>query len=544
MPEGLKRRNMVLRAWRCALVTAPGILSYGWSRCLVALKSLIGPTKISTEKVLMVLLSVFCMGYFLADLFIILSRISYPYQLEWLEGASLVQVHRILQGQTLYVKPSVNFVPFIYPPLFFYICAVAARIVGFGFGALRLVSFLSTITCGSILFVAVREKTNSIFAGILAAGSFASAFMLTGQWFDIARSDMLAAALCISAVFMAREKGPNGKYRDDLLGGILFSFSFFAKQYTLSVFLVVVLYYLVFNWRSAVRVVLAFAVTTAILFGIFWLNSGGWIYYYLFEIPAAHIFNFQPGAVISALRSQFSVNFLFVIVAILPAFVTPRRIFKDKAYRYYFVVAAGLVGAAVLGRLNKYSASNVYVPSYLGIALLLGLQMEWLVNFSFQPGSEPRRKYFLIAECLILALQFCLLAPAYLSTSTLPTKQDLAAGNSLVQMIKQYNGDVVMPDEEYLTLYAGKPSFYDEMAMSEISGQGNQYAMPQWPAIDVETRQLIHSPTVSALIVDYYDAMRSDIAGCRKEKIMYPDSKTFIPVAGAQSRPNYIITCH
>ena len=34
-----------------------------------------------------------------AYLFIALSRLAYPFALEWLEGNSLVEVHRILAGQ-------------------------------------------------------------------------------------------------------------------------------------------------------------------------------------------------------------------------------------------------------------------------------------------------------------------------------------------------------------------------------------------------------------------------------------------------------------
>ena len=50
----------------------------------------------------------------------------------------LVQVSRLLAGKALYVPPSIDFVPLIYPPLFFYASALIAKIIGLGFGALRL----------------------------------------------------------------------------------------------------------------------------------------------------------------------------------------------------------------------------------------------------------------------------------------------------------------------------------------------------------------------------------------------------------------------
>src|SRR6185437_4786222 len=52
-------------------------------------------------------------------LYVALSRLGYPFALEWLEGNSLVEVRRILAGQQLYTAPGVGYVPDGYPPLFF-----------------------------------------------------------------------------------------------------------------------------------------------------------------------------------------------------------------------------------------------------------------------------------------------------------------------------------------------------------------------------------------------------------------------------------------
>src|ERR1700690_949343 len=169
----------------------------------------------------------FCIGFIAVDLFIIFSRMFYPYQLEWMEGVALVQVNRVLTGKTLYVPPSVDFVPLIYPPLYFYVSAGIAKIIGLGFGALRLVSFLSSALCALVICLAVNEKTNSKLSALLGAGVFASTFMLTGQWFDIARTDMLAAGLSMLGIYLAREINnvtlSEGKSRraisNDLLSG-------------------------------------------------------------------------------------------------------------------------------------------------------------------------------------------------------------------------------------------------------------------------------------------------------------------------------------
>ena len=46
----------------------------------------------------------FCFALIGLDLFIIFSRLFYPYQLEWMEGAGLVQVSRLLTDKAFYVR--------------------------------------------------------------------------------------------------------------------------------------------------------------------------------------------------------------------------------------------------------------------------------------------------------------------------------------------------------------------------------------------------------------------------------------------------------
>ena len=278
---------------------------------------------------------VFCCIFVGIDLFIIFSRIFYPYQLEWMEGAALVQVNRLLAGKALYVPPSIDFVPLIYPPLFFYASALIAKIIGLGFGSLRLVSFLSSALCAVIIFLAVKEKTNSKFAALLGAGVFASTFMLTGQWFDIARTDMLAAGLSMLGIYLPREtvnnvtlseaKSLRATYKI-LFSGLVFALAFLSKQSALIVALAAILYYFLFNWRGAIVLTLSFGLFLAILYGIFWLNSAGWINYYLFTIPAAHAFDFSVGKIISVLIGQFESIPLFLIVGLVPIIVSPRKI--------------------------------------------------------------------------------------------------------------------------------------------------------------------------------------------------------------------------
>ena len=138
--------------------------------------------------------------------------------------------------------------------------------------------------------------------------------------------------------------------------------------------------------------------------------------------------------------------------------------------------------------MNAFSGPNVYVSSYLGIALLVGLEAGWLTENKIYPT-------LIILEWILLSAQFGFLIPAYFQNKTIPTQQDRAAGNALVAKIKSYSGDVLLLDNNYLALYAKKTPYFNEMAMSEINGQGNLYPMPQWNNLQPQISSLFHAST-------------------------------------------------
>ncbi len=496
-----------------------------------------------TEKITRSLLLLVGIAYVALDLAVIFSRIHYKFELEWLEGDSLVAVSRILAGQGLYVKPSVEFVSLIYPPLYFYAGALFARILGFGFWPLRLVSLISSLACGALLFFAIRERTSARASGILSVGCFASLFMISGQWYDIARVDMLSVALALAGLILVREREAGRNPWLDFTAGVLFSLAFLTKQHALIIFLILAGYYLFFNRRVLLRLGLGFVLTTAVLFGIFELLSQGWMGYYLFQVPAGHSFDIQIGSIISALISEFLPVPGFLVVALLPVLVAPRQVLADRTFRYYFIAALGLMVMGTFGYLNKYATRNVFIPSYLGLALLIGLESNWWLD-RFQKMPAFRWGWLLlVAEWLVLLAQFGRLLNPYLVERTLPSQADLAAGNNLVKVIQAMPGNVLIPRFGYLDLFAGKQAFYGEIAMSEFRGQGNQYPLPEWPALHAQIVQTIHSPQTSAILLDYPAYMQADLAGCKKQQIAYPGNTTFIPVAGANSRPNFIFSC-
>ena len=217
-------------------------------------------------------------------LYIALSRIAYPFTLEWMEGGSFVQVSRILAGQPLYVRPSFEFIPQIYPPVYFYFSALVDTLLGNGFLSLRLVSIVSTLGILYLIFSLVRQQTKSHLSGVLAIGLFCGTYQLSGYWFDIARVDSLALALSLLSVYLLLKDNPTAS----LLGGVFLALSCFTKQTMLIVAIILAIYCILPPRKNNIvfigTALLSYVGGTLLLD---WLHEG-WYSYYIFHLPGRH----------------------------------------------------------------------------------------------------------------------------------------------------------------------------------------------------------------------------------------------------------------
>ncbi|MDY6987448.1 MAG: glycosyltransferase family 39 protein [Thermodesulfobacteriota bacterium] len=469
--------------------------------------------------------------YVLVYIVVALLRIQYPFELEWLEGALLDHVRRIVSGKPLYTPPSLEFVPFVYPPLYFYLSAALSKVVGLGFVPLRLVSFAASLGSFVVIFLLVRKETESTYLGMLSSCLFAATFRIGGAWFDIGRVDSLFIFFFLVAVYFLRN-GTSAKWF--LLSGILFSLSFLTKQTALVISAPVLLYCLFSDWRRCFFVV----GTVGLIIGTMTLLLDhihhGWYSYYFLNFTGKH-FSEKAG-----LFSFWSTDVAPVSIAfVLALFYLLRRSSDASRGRQFFhsALAVGMIGGPWICRLDTGSFNNVVLPAYACISILFGLAMNEIMQ---EIEIASLNKQYMLKTYIYLVCMVQFLCLVYNPLAQIPSSADLEAGNRFVNEVRQMKGDVFIPYHPYLATMAGKGPYAHYLAAFGVV-RGKEGA-PRTTLIN-ETRQAIRQKRFAAIILDSkHDWFHEDVEASytMEEGSLFIEEALFRPVTGGRTRPEFV----
>jgi uncharacterized membrane protein YphA (DoxX/SURF4 family) len=86
-------------------------------------------------------------------------RATFPLDLEWMEGGVLLHAQRIAQGKGIYVEPSLDFIPFLYTPLYPALLALLSFILPLGYLLGRLVSIAAFAVALALVVITSMGET-------------------------------------------------------------------------------------------------------------------------------------------------------------------------------------------------------------------------------------------------------------------------------------------------------------------------------------------------------------------------------------------------
>jgi hypothetical protein len=461
-------------------------------------------------------------------------RLRYPFELEWMEGGAVDHVARILDGRRLYLAPSIDFVPFVYPPLYFYLSAALAKVIGLGFLPLRLVSLASSLACLALLFRIVARETGCRRAGLCAAGLYAATFAASGAWFDLARVDSLFVALLLGGLERLRfgDRSAGGS----IAAGVLLALAFLAKQTALPIAVAVLLHAVLTHRKHVWPAIAAFVLAAALPALALEFASRGWYSYYVFRLPGQHPLD---GKWITFFSRDLlrTVPLAGVISAVFLARQALRRGRPESRPRItvYLIFLATSVAASYASRLHEAGYLNVLMPAFAALSLVTGLAVGAALSTEASTKTawgEMGRG----AVGLLCLLQLLLLA--YNPRPLVPTAADRQAGQALVRRLAALPGEVYIPFHGYLAALAGKPTHAQGMAVYDVLRGEN----PQAGALAASLHQAIRDQRFAAVVLDSNLFLPQLTRYYRPTETVFDRPSVFFPVTGKRTRPEQILT--
>jgi Dolichyl-phosphate-mannose-protein mannosyltransferase len=380
-------------------------------------------------------------------------RLAYPYELDWMEGGSVALAARVARGHSLYAAPSLAYVGWTYPPLYYWVAAAVSKVTGMGFVAVRLVSLTASLAAMGTLAAMVWRETRDRLAGLVAAGLFAATFVISGAWLDTGRVDSMFVALTLLGLAW-------GRWARSVRGGIglgaLAFLAFFTKQTALVAVLPALLYLAAARRRvgiSALATLLGLlAVSTLGLDAA----SHGWYRYYVFSELSGQPWA-QPAWVgfweNDIWRRQWPLVTLAVAGGAKLAWDAGGPIPWRSAPAYYVTAAAGLLASAWVSRLHTGGFLNVLMPAYAALALLGGLVFGALGRGrAGRPAGQARLAGLLAAAALLAQVALLVYPPG----AQIPTAAQRAAGAALLTRLRSLAGPVIVLRHPWYATLAGK----------------------------------------------------------------------------------------
>jgi len=452
---------------------------------------------------------------------VFLARLRYPLDLEWMEGGMLTHALRIARGEALYAEPSVDFVSFLYTPLYPAVLAALSKGFGLSYALGRSVSILGFAGALLVLVAAVRAvakdyasaelRAQATAAGLLGAAAVCLAFPFCGAFYDLVRCDSLWLLFVSAGLYCCRPDPAAGRI---VLGALLLALGFFTKQ-TAAPFMLAAAPAIALTsglGRGLLFSAVAFGSTvTAVLAGQY--LTDGWLWVYIYQLHQGHETMSQR---IWPETPRVLLDYGFVLLVPVTAWLLLAALRRRLSRTLVYWAAMALTGAATaaVASATQGAYDNAYIPAvYFGALLAAASTVELAAlaaaltaaagadPWSFGKSSGLRLGSVRVAGLLGLGLLSAHAATHWLDPSPhVPSRHDLAAARSFLAYVRAQGPDILVPGHPFYSVLAGGRGHFDIMGVSDV------YA---WP------RSITSDPARDAAIKDRF---RTSVAGSFKAR--------------------------
>lgn len=471
-------------------------------------------------RVIKIVIITFGIYYLLVFGYSSFNRFIYPYELEWMEGGMAETIHRINDGNNIYVPPTPEFIPYIYTPLFYYSSAGLTLLSGLEpIYSMRLFSIISTIFSLFLIFKICRKYGADAFFSFSAVGIFAALYPIALGWYDIARNDMMMTCLLLLSFYLLSFKKRNYV----IASGIVAALAFFTKQSSAAIIAGLAIA-LIFIDR---KLFWQFSIVTGILVlagvVVFEITTDGWFSFYVFEVPSNHNWRFRHAAsfYFHGLAKPMFISVILFAIGLIAIY--KRKIGYELIPLVVLTFGTGI--SATLLLLHEGGWFNALFPLHCSIAIFCAV---WVSNY--KRGRVG--KINIILSFLLLGQMAVL---AYNPFRLIPDERDSIAGESLVEYIKNVEGNVWLPSHTLIARLAGKKTMAHQMAVIDI-------LKTKTPQAELLRRQFdsLLSQKVFPMIIDNQFPKLENIEKFYYKSGSFFNNDEFLCRTGLRTRPEFI----
>lgn len=444
------------------------------------------------------------------------ARLSYPYDLEWMEGGMLVHAWRLRAGLPLYAEPSADWIPYIYPPLYPALLALLGTVLPLDYALGRGISLLGTGAAGLALVLLLRRAGAGMGLALGGLAAFLSTFEDSGAFFDLVRADGLLLGLLAGCLYLALRGWA-------VAAGLLLVLAWLTKHSVALLGLPLLLGLARAHGRRAARNLLLASVPPALLLtALLQVESEGWFLLYLLEVPAHHgLVGRRLGEAPLELARDLPLPLLGLGLAALLARGAPRSPSLRTPAWILGPSLLLLIGLAVLMRAHVGGYLNVLMPGHFALVAALAIAAAAL------PAGRRSAGNALLALLCLIQVELGRFEPERLR----PTEADRRAGDALIARIAAIEGEVFVPHAPWYPLRAGKRPSFPLIALWDLD-HGGELAR----YTDVLPQAFAERRWAAVIVADTKFGYDLETHYRRAERIRY-EGGALLPRTGWQVRP-------
>ncbi len=410
-----------------------------------------------------------------------LTRRTALFDLEWMEGATLVTGMRARDGLPFYTLPSADYVPFIYPPLYAWILGAMGNVATLDYPLARGFSLACTGVASLALLAGARGAGARWPLAWGAVGLFLASWVEGGTFYDLVRTDALALALLGGALVVAVRPSP----RSTVAGGLLLAVAFMAKHHAAMFgFPIALALWRRDGWRRAALFGAAAAVPALAFTVAMQVVTDGLFVRYLLEVPGHHgivaeraLPNLdakgQPRGAAWELWKALPVTTTLSLALLFRA--------RNRLYWGGVFLTALVVSSLMRGHVGGYL--NVLIPCLWVQALLPALVVGTDPVLDGAGGTPPATPPVGFAQrfggWLPHLVTGTVAVQLWMARDSLerfvPTDADRAAAAKLVERVRALPGPVLSPHAPWLPVQAGHAPSLALIALWDIDHEGGPF---------------------------------------------------------------------